>query len=106
MFKVTNLSKSYGDAVVLDKINFSLHRGERVGLIGPNGAGKSTLLRIIAGLERPDKGNVWLEPSARLGYLSQALIYAPDATVGQVIGEAIGPALDILAEIERLGLAI
>ncbi len=106
MFKVTNLGKSNGDAVVLDKINFSLHRGERVGLIGPNGSGKSTLLRIIAGLEQPDKGSVWLEPSARLGYLSQALIYAPDTTVGQVIGEAIGPALDILAEIERLGQAI
>jgi ATP-binding cassette subfamily F protein 3 len=106
MLKVTNLSKSYGDAVILDKINFSLHRGERVGLIGPNGAGKSTLLRIIAGLETPDKGSVWLEPSARLGYLSQALIYAPAATVGQVIGEAMGPALDILAEIERLAQAI
>ncbi|MBN9386800.1 MAG: ABC-F type ribosomal protection protein [Chloroflexi bacterium] len=106
MLKVTNLSKSYGDAVILDKINFSLHRGERVGLIGPNGAGKSTLLRIIAGLETPDKGNVWLEPSARLGYLSQALIYEPGATVGQVIGETIGPALDILAEIEQLGQAI
>lgn len=106
MFKVTNLSKSYGDAIVLDKITFTLHRGERVGLIGPNGAGKSTLLRIIAGLEQPDRGNVYLEPSARLGYLSQALIYEPDATVGQVIGTAIGPALDILAEIERLGQAI
>jgi ATP-binding cassette subfamily F protein 3 len=106
MFKVTNLSKSYGDVLVLDKINFSLHRGERVGLIGPNGAGKSTLLRIIAGLEQPDQGNVWLEPSARLGYLSQALIYEPEATVGQVISAAIGPALDILSEIERLGQAI
>lgn len=106
MFKVTNLSKSYGDALVLDKINFSLHRGERVGLIGPNGAGKSTLLRIMAGIEPPDRGNVWLEPAARLGYLSQALLYEPEATVGQVIGTAIGPVLDILSEIERLGQAI
>lgn len=106
MLKVSNLSKSNGDAVILDRLNFSLHRGERAGLIGPNGAGKSTLLRIIAGLEQPDKGNVWLEPSARLGYLSQALLYAPNATVGHVIGEAIGPALEIVAEIERLGQVI
>jgi ATP-binding cassette subfamily F protein 3 len=106
MFKATNLSKSYGDAIVLNKITFSLHRGERAGLIGPNGAGKSTLLRIIAGFEQPDQGSVWLEPAARLGYLSQALIYEPDATVGQVISVAIGPALDILSKIEQLGQTI
>ncbi len=106
MLRITNLSKSYGEATILAKINFTLHQGDCAGLIGPNGAGKSTLLRIIAGLEEGDRGSVWLEPSARLGYLSQALIYAPDATVGQVIGEAIGPALEIVGQVERLAQAI
>jgi ATP-binding cassette, subfamily F, member 3 len=102
MLIVTNVAKSYGEFTILDKINFTLSAGERVGLIGPNGAGKSTLLRIIVGLEQPDKGSVWVEPSARTGYLAQALLYQPDATVGQVINEALGSALDILAQVENL----
>lgn len=106
MLKLTDVAKSYGDAQILDKISFTLSRGEHIGLIGPNGAGKSTLLHLIVGSEQPDKGSIWLEPSARIGYLSQALIYAPEATVGTVISEAMGPALEILAEIERLGEAI
>ena len=106
MLKIINLAKSYGDTTIFDHLNLSLHRGEHAGLIGPNGAGKSILLRIIAGLEQPDKGSVWLEPSACLGYLAQALNYAPTTTVGEVISEAIGPALPILSEIERLGEAI
>ena len=84
-------------------ITFTLNRGERAGLIGPNGAGKSTLLRIIAGLEAPDRGSVWHDPATRIGYLAQALQYAPDATVHDVVAEALGPAREIIAEIERLG---
>lgn len=106
MLKITGLTKSFGDATILSNLNFTLNRGEHVGLIGPNGAGKSTLLQLIAGLEQPDKGKIWLEPSARLGYLAQALIYTATATVGTVIGEATGPALQILTEIERLGQEI
>src|SRR6476646_10590880 len=103
MLSVTDVAKRYGDTVVLDKVNLTLSQGERAGLIGPNGAGKTTLLRIIAGQEAPDRGAVWQEPGARLGYLAQALVYTPDATVGSVVSAAIGPALDLLDEIERLG---
>lgn len=103
MLKVTDLSKSYGEALILDKINITVSRGEIAGLVGSNGAGKSTLLKIIVGQEQGDRGSVWLEPSARLGYLAQALVYTPDATIGSVVGETIGPALEILSEIERLG---
>jgi ATP-binding cassette subfamily F protein 3 len=106
MFRVTGVAKSYGDDLILDNINFTLSAGERAGLIGPNGAGKSTLLRIIAGVESPDKGSVWIDPAARLGYLSQALVYAPGDTVGTVMQEAMGPALEAVAAIERLGEAL
>ena len=103
MFRVIGVAKSYGDELILDHINFTLSAGERAGLIGPNGAGKTTLLRIIAGVESPDKGSVWIDPAARLGYLSQALVYAPGDTVGTVMQEAMGPALEAVAAIERLG---
>jgi ATP-binding cassette subfamily F protein 3 len=106
MLKVTDLSKSYGDALIFEKVNFTLSRGEIAGLIGPNGAGKSTLLKIITRQEQPDRGAVWVEPSARIGYLAQALVYRPDATVGSVVSETIGPALELLDEIEALGLQI
>lgn len=106
MLKVSGINKSFGDAVILEKVGFILNRGERTGLIGPNGSGKSTLLKIIVGEEQADSGKVWLDPSARFGYLEQALEYAPDDTVGKIIGKAIGQALEILLEIEQLGVAI
>src|SRR5947208_938224 len=102
MLRLTDVAKSYGDAQILDKINFTLAPGERAGLIGPNGAGKSTLLRIIAGLEAPDRGAAWLDPGARFGYLAQALVYGPADTISSVVGAAPGPARDVLAAVERL----
>jgi ATP-binding cassette subfamily F protein 3 len=103
MLRVTDVAKSYGDALMLEQINFTVSAGERAGLIGPNGAGKTTLLRIITGQEAPDRGSVWLDPHARLGYLEQALTYGAEATVGSVVEEAIGPALTVLDTIEQLG---
>ncbi|MDQ6834333.1 MAG: ATP-binding cassette domain-containing protein, partial [Chloroflexota bacterium] len=106
MLTVTDVAKAYGGAPILDHISFTLNRGERIGLIGPNGAGKSTLLRILAGLEMPDRGSVWLDPAARIGYLAQALQYEPDATIHAVVSEALGPARETVAAIEQLGEAI
>src|SRR5690348_7312703 len=102
MLRVTDVAKSDGDACILDQINFTLAPGERAGLIGPNGGGKTTLLRTIAGLEEPDRGSVWLDPGARLGYLAQALAYAPGDTVATVLESAQGPARAVLAAIETL----
>ncbi len=67
----SQLSKAYGDNVVLDDINFSLSVDSRVVIIGPNGAGKSTLLRILAGSETPDVGEVTVAGSVEIGYLDQ-----------------------------------
>lgn len=91
MLTVRDITKWFGDVKVLDKVNFTLNRGEAAGLIGPNGSGKTTLLRIITGQLAPDRGHVMLSPgSARIGYLAQALEFAPDATVGDVLATAEG----------------
>jgi sulfate transport system ATP-binding protein len=58
---VKNLVKSYGGVRVVDDVSFTVDSGELVALLGPSGGGKSTLLRIVAGLERADAGEVWLE---------------------------------------------
>lgn len=55
---VKNVSKSYGDLLVLNKIDLNVHEGQIVCIIGPSGCGKSTLLRLIGGLESPDKGSI------------------------------------------------
>ena len=58
--EIRNLSKAYGSHSVLREIELSLERVHTLALIGPSGGGKSTLLRVIAGLEHPDQGEVWL----------------------------------------------
>ncbi len=89
MLTVRDITKWFGDVKVLDRVNFTLNRGERAGLIGPNGSGKTTLLRIVTGQLAPDRGHVLLSPkSVRTGYLAQALEFAPDAVVGDVLAAA------------------
>ena len=61
MISVRNVTKSFGDFVALDDVSVDVSSGSLTALLGPSGSGKSTLLRVIAGLERPDAGEVWLE---------------------------------------------
>jgi ATP-binding cassette, subfamily F, member 3 len=90
MLQVSNVSKSFGDNIIFEKVSFRVKASERVGLIGPNGCGKTTLLKIILGELDPDTGSAWLSPAAlRAGYLAQALEYEPGQTVGQVLKEAV-----------------
>lgn len=63
MLQLHEVSKSYGDRKVLDEVQFSVRSGERVALMGPSGSGKSTLLNCIAGIDRPDSGEVHLAGS-------------------------------------------
>jgi multiple sugar transport system ATP-binding protein len=56
-----NIRKSYGDALILDSVSLEMAQREFIAFLGPSGSGKSTLLRIIAGLEMPDAGEVWLD---------------------------------------------
>lgn len=71
MLQVNNLSKGYGEQVLLDKVTFVVNPGEKVGLIGRNGHGKTTLFRLLMDEEKPDEGS-WSVPSRyRIGVLSQ-----------------------------------
>jgi macrolide transport system ATP-binding/permease protein len=68
---VSQLSKRYGDKIVLDDVSFTVAQKSRIVLVGENGAGKSTLMRILTGYERQDSGEVYINPAVRLGYLDQ-----------------------------------
>jgi len=69
--KAIEVTKSYGSLKVLDKLNFTIVRGERIALLGPNGSGKSTLIKILMGILNPDKGIVNRDESLKVGYYSQ-----------------------------------
>ena len=72
MIEFVNVSKAYGDRLLIDNLNFSIPAGAIVGIIGPNGAGKSTLFRMITGQETPDSGTVKIGPTVKLAYVDQS----------------------------------
>ena len=67
-----NLSKGFGDNLLIDDLSFKLPPGGIVGVIGPNGAGKTTLFRMITDQEKPDKGTIKIGESVHLGYVDQS----------------------------------
>lgn len=66
-----NITKGFGDRVLIDDFTFSIPRGGIVGIIGPNGAGKSTLFKMMAGLDKPDSGEMLIGSTVKLGYVDQ-----------------------------------
>jgi ATP-binding cassette ChvD family protein len=72
VIEVSNLSKGYGDRLLIDDLSFALPPGGIVGVIGPNGAGKTTLFRMITGQEKPDSGTIRLGDTVQLGYVDQS----------------------------------
>ena len=71
VIEAENLSKSYGDKVLFENLNFSLPPAGIVGIIGPNGAGKTTLFRMIMGQETPDSGTIKIGETVSIGYADQ-----------------------------------
>ena len=107
MLQVSNLAKSFGDVTILDGVSFVLNAGDRVGLVGPNGTGKTSLLRLIVGAETADRGSISRQPAdLSVGYLSQALLFAPDATVGDILAEGANAWRQARDEVDRLAVAL
>src|SRR5688572_21099683 len=93
--QLVKVTKRFGDRLILDNLSLAVAKGEIVALLGQSGCGKTTTLRIIAGLETPDKGEVWidgnrvaadghnlLQPSKRrIGFVFQDLALWPHMTV-------------------------
>lgn len=83
-----NISKSYTGRMVLNKANFYLQQGEKVGIIGINGTGKSTLLRLISGIEEPDDGSITIAKNTIIRFLPQDLEYPAGTTVIDAVIDA------------------
>ena len=72
VIEAVNLSKGFGDRLLIDNLNFNLPRGGIVGVIGPNGAGKSTLFKMLMGIEKPDGGELKIGDTVQLAYVDQS----------------------------------
>ena len=72
VIEFTNVTKSFGDRVLIDDLSFRIPAGAIVGIIGPNGAGKSTLFKMITGKETPDSGEVKVGQTVQLSYVDQS----------------------------------
>ncbi|MBQ0708776.1 MULTISPECIES: energy-dependent translational throttle protein EttA [unclassified Ochrobactrum] len=72
VIEVENLSKGFGDRLLIDDLSFKLPAGGIVGVIGPNGAGKSTLFKMLTGQEQPDNGSVRIGDTVHLSYVDQS----------------------------------
>ncbi|MEQ9094459.1 MAG: energy-dependent translational throttle protein EttA, partial [Miltoncostaeaceae bacterium] len=93
VLEATNLTKGFGDKLLIDDLSFTVPPGGIVGVIGPNGAGKTTFFRMIAGEESPDSGTLRLGDTVQLGYVDQSRdALASDRTVW----EEISGGLDII----------
>src|ERR1700735_834949 len=72
VIEAKDLRKAYGDRLLTERLSFNLPAGGIVGIIGPNGAGKTTLFRMLAGMEKPDAGEIRIGPSVKLAYVDQS----------------------------------
>ncbi|MEE4263681.1 MAG: ABC-F family ATP-binding cassette domain-containing protein [Desulfobacteraceae bacterium] len=81
MIRIENLTKSFGDRLLLDEISFAVAAKQRIGLVGQNGHGKTTLFQMITGEEQPDSGSVVIPKNYRIVYVQQHLEFAADTAL-------------------------
>ncbi|MEI7737731.1 MAG: energy-dependent translational throttle protein EttA [Burkholderiaceae bacterium] len=88
-----NVSKSFGDRLLIDNLSFKVPPGAIVGIIGPNGAGKSTLFRMISGQHQPDQGEVKMGSTVKMAFVDQS---RDDLSNEKTVWEDVSGGLDIL----------
>jgi ATP-binding cassette subfamily F protein 3 len=97
-----DLERSYGARVIFENLSGVLRDGNKVGLVGPNGSGKSSLIRILAGIERPESGEVLRGRDARLGYVGQAASEQQHATLRTIFAHGFSQMHEEEATLRRL----
>lgn len=89
VISVQNVSKSFGDKVLYDDLDFTVPPGAIVGIIGGNGAGKSTLFKMITGQEQPEKGNIDIGETVKIAHIGQMRELVGDNTVWQEVSDGL-----------------
>ncbi len=102
LLRLDTVDLHYGTQVLLDHVDFSMHKGTRLGLLGRNGAGKTTLLKVLAGEITPDSGERWIRPGTRLAWLQQSLPDGDEQTVYDVVASGLAEAGDLLSQYHHM----
>ena len=98
---VGNLSKSYGEKILFENINFTIDNGDKIGLVGVNGTGKSTFIKTIAGVITPDYGSIIKARGLQIESLLQDAELEPDNTVLMEVFKGNQPIMKVLAQYEQ-----
>lgn len=103
LLKLENVSKSYGEKVLFDRISLLINQGDKIGLVARNGSGKSTLLRVMAGLETAEgeTARVWMHKEVRLQYLGQEPKLDEQHTILEAVFHTDDPVLNAISQYEE-----
>lgn len=96
LITLLNAQLAFGHVPLLDKTDFSLEAGERIGLIGRNGAGKSSLLKILGELEKPDDGTLQFQQGLRIAYVAQEPVLDQQATVFTAVSSGLSRVIELI----------
>ena len=104
IFEMQDVTKRYGEKVVLQHISLSFYYGAKIGVVGENGAGKSTLLRIMAGIDKDIDGDATLMKGMRVRYVAQEPVLELDQTVRENLATAVKPIQDLVDRFNEISV--
>lgn len=102
MVSIDGLTVAFSDRALFDNISFVINENDKIALMGKNGAGKSTLMKIIAGVQKPNKGNINKAERTTIAYLPQHLLTEDNCTVAEEAAKAYREYFALKDELERL----
>lgn len=102
LITVENLSHTFGDKKLYEKVSFRVLRGEKIGLIGANGTGKTTLIKILGGDVSPDEGSITINPNIKIGYLDQYAKLNGKLTIQEYLKSAFSDLLVLSDELDSI----
>src|SRR5215813_7600482 len=102
MIRLDNISKQNGHQILFIDASMGIQKGEKVGLVGPNGAGKTTLFRMVTGEDRPDDGQVSIDPGMTIGYFSQDVGEMSGQSAVAAVMDGVGPVSALAVEMAKL----
>ncbi|MDC0964234.1 ATP-binding cassette domain-containing protein [Candidatus Pseudothioglobus singularis] len=98
LITLDNISLRFSEKVILDEINATIHKGDKIGLIGRNGEGKSTFLKVLAGIVTADDGDLKIQNSTRISYLEQQPPEDNDNTLFNIVAHGLGESGKIISK--------
>mgnify|MGYP000978742362 CR=1 FL=1 len=102
MITVNDIAVEFGGTTLFSEVTFAINENDKIALMGKNGAGKSTLLKIVAGQNKPTRGNISAPKEAVIAYLPQHLLANDDCTVMEETSKAFAEVLDMKKEMDEI----